>query len=247
MSVKPRPGDGMRGHITAIALVAVIAGCSSAPDKADDPSEIAYTTCLEYRSGDPMPCRGLQLPDPASQRAYGMCLDYHPKDATPCNRLRDSYRADLRAYLESLKAAAGPDSAKAGQTPRLDPRRVADLHHTAEELYKATSRDADIFANALLVTAMRRHVEGILGRTLSDDVSQTRPEVVLLPARSAAVELMKQVYGVGWIGQPTAELLRCCTEVAGRVPVARLRRPQALAALPDTAELLLAAASATVA
>jgi len=173
----------MREDITSIALVAVIAGCSSAPDKADDPSEIAYTTCLEYRSGDPMPCRGLQLPDPASQRAYGMCLDYHPKDATPCNRLRDSYRADLRAYLESLKAAAGPDSAKAGQTPRLDPRRVADLHHTAEELYKATSRDADIFANALLVTAMRRHVEGILGRTLSDQelralTDQSRAEAV---------------------------------------------------------------------
>ncbi len=183
MSVKPRPGDGMRGHIAAIALVAVIAGCSSAPDKADDPSEIAYATCLEYRGEDRMPCRGLQLPDPASQLAYSMCLEYHPKDAAPCNRLRDAYRADLRAYLESLKAAAGPDPAKAGQAPRLDPRRVADLHHTAEELYKATSRDVDIFANALLVAAMRRRVEGILGRTLSDQelralADQSRTEAV---------------------------------------------------------------------
>ncbi|HYU12330.1 MAG TPA: hypothetical protein VEK82_07135 [Stellaceae bacterium] len=173
----------MRGHITAIALVAVIAGCSSAPDKADDPSEIAYATCLEYRSGDPMPCRGLRLPDPASQVAYGMCLEYHPKDAAPCNRLRNAYRADLRAYLESLKAAAGSDPAKAGQAPRLDSRRVAELHHTAEELYKATSRDADIFANALLVAAMRRHVEGILGRPLSDQelralADQSRAEAV---------------------------------------------------------------------
>ena len=36
-----------------------------------------------------------------------MCLEYHPKDAAPCNRLRDAYRADLRAYLESLRAVAG--------------------------------------------------------------------------------------------------------------------------------------------
>ena len=79
------------------------------------------------------------------------------------------------------------------------------------------------------------------------DASQTRPEVIALPTRSAAVALMQQVYGVGWIGQPTAELLRHCTEVASRVRVARLRRPHDLAALADTAELLLAATSATVA
>jgi hypothetical protein len=78
------------------------------------------------------------------------------------------------------------------------------------------------------------------------DVSRTRPEMVALPARSAAVVLMQQVYGVDWIGQPTAELLRHCTEVASRVPVARLRRPHDLAALADTAELLLAATSEAV-
>ncbi len=79
------------------------------------------------------------------------------------------------------------------------------------------------------------------------DVTRTRPEVVALPARSAAVALMQQVYGVGWIGQPTAELLRHCTEVASRVPVARLRRPHDLAALADTAELLLERTSAPAA
>ena len=173
----------MTGRIAALALVAAIAGCSSAPDKANDPSEIAYTTCLEYRSADRMPCKGLQLPNLASQLAYSMCLEYHPKDAAPCNRLRDAYRADLRAYLESLKAAAGPDAAKAGQAPRLDPRRAAELHHTAEELYKATSRDADIFAAALLVAATRHHVEGVLGRALSDQqlhalADQSRAEAV---------------------------------------------------------------------
>jgi hypothetical protein len=78
------------------------------------------------------------------------------------------------------------------------------------------------------------------------DASRTGPEVVALPARSAAVALMQQVYGVDWIGQPTAELLRHCTQVASRVPVARLRRPHDLAALADTAELLLAATFATV-
>jgi hypothetical protein len=78
------------------------------------------------------------------------------------------------------------------------------------------------------------------------DASRTRPEVVALPARSAAVALMQQVYGVDWIGQPTAELLRHCTEVASRLPVARLRQPHDLAALADTAELLLAATFATV-
>jgi hypothetical protein len=174
---------GVAPRIAAIAFVAILAGCSSAPDKADDPSEIAYATCLEYGSEDRMPCKGLQLPNPASQLAYGMCLEYHPKDAAPCNRLRDAYRADLRAYLESLKAAAGADLAKAGQGPPLDPRRAAELHHTAEELYKATSRDADIFAAAPLVAAMRHHVEGVLGRALSDPelhalADQSRAEAV---------------------------------------------------------------------
>jgi hypothetical protein len=78
------------------------------------------------------------------------------------------------------------------------------------------------------------------------DVSRTRPEVVALPARSAVVALMQQIYGVDWIGQPTAELLRHCTEVASRVPVAHLHRPHDLAALADTAELLLAATSTAV-
>lgn len=170
-------------RIAAITLIAIIAGCSSAPDKADDPSEIAYAACLEYGSEDRTPCKGLQIPNPASQLAYSMCLEYHPKDAAPCNRLRDAYRADLRAYLESLKAAAGPDPAQAGQTARLDPRRAAEMHHTAEELYKATSRDADIFAAALLVATMRRHVEAVLGRALSDQelhalADQSRAEAV---------------------------------------------------------------------
>src|SRR5439155_23954829 len=79
------------------------------------------------------------------------------------------------------------------------------------------------------------------------DVSRTRPEVVALPPRAAAVALMQQVYGVDWIGQPTADLLRHCTEVASRVPVAQLRRPHDLAALAGTAELLLAATSAAAA
>ena len=122
---------GVAPRIAAIAFVAILAGCSSAPDKADDPSEIAYAICLEYGSEDRMPCKGLQLPNPASQLAYVMCLEYHQKDAAPCNRLRDAYRTDLRAYLESLKAAAGADPAKAGQGPRLDPRRAIELHHTA--------------------------------------------------------------------------------------------------------------------
>jgi len=171
------------GRIGAIALIAVIAGCSGAPDKADDPTEIAYAACLEHGSSDRMPCRKLQLPNPSSQLAYSMCLEYHPKDAAPCNRLRDAYRADLRAYLESLRAVAASDPTQAGQAPRLDPRRAAELHHTAEELYKATSRDADIFAAALLVAAMRHHVEGVLGRGLTDQelralADQSRAEAI---------------------------------------------------------------------
>jgi hypothetical protein len=174
---------GAAPRTAAIAFVAILAGCSSARDKADDPTEIAYATCLEYGGEDSMPCKGLKLPNPASQLAYSMCLEYHPKDAAPCNRLRDACRADLRAYLESLKAAAGADPAKTGQGARLDSRRAAELHHTIEELYKATSRDADIFAAALLVAAMRHHVEGVLGRALSDQelhalADQSRAEAV---------------------------------------------------------------------
>ncbi len=131
-----------------------------------------------------------------------------------------------------------------------DAADVLPINGTPSILFPSRSRgsklwvDADAFPGGFAAEPARLSAIYVLEPR---DLSQTRPEVVLLPARSAAVELMKQVYGVGWIGQPTAELLRRCTEVAGRVPVARLRRPHALAALSDTAELLLAAASATVA
>jgi hypothetical protein len=124
------------------------------------------------------------------------------------------------------------------------------INGTPSILFPSRSRgsklwvDADAFPGGFAADPARLSAIYVLEPR---DVPQTQPEVILLPARSAAVELMKQVYGVNWIGQPTAELLRRCTEIASRVPVARLRRPHALAALADTAELLLATVSATVA
>jgi hypothetical protein len=131
-----------------------------------------------------------------------------------------------------------------------DAADVLPINGTPSILFPSRSRgsklwiDADAFPGGFAADPARLSAIYVLEPR---DLPQTRPEVILLPARSAAVELMKQVYGVNWIGQPTAELLRRCTEVASRVPVARLRRPDALAALADTAELLLAAASVTAA
>jgi len=131
-----------------------------------------------------------------------------------------------------------------------DAADVLPINGTPSILFPSRSRgsklwvDADAFPGGFAADPARLSAIYLLEPR---DLPQTRPEMVLLPARAAAVALMKQVYGVGWIGQPTAELLRRCTEIVSRVPVARLRRPQALAALPDTAELLLAAIPATAA
>ena len=131
-----------------------------------------------------------------------------------------------------------------------DAAEALPINGTPSVLFPSRSKgsklwiDADALPGGFAATPARLSAIYVLEPR---DVSRTRPEVVALPPRAAAVALMQQVYGVDWIGQPTADLLRHCTEVASRVPVARLRRPHDLAALADTAELLLAATSAAAA
>jgi hypothetical protein len=71
------------------------------------------------------------------------------------------------------------------------------------------------------------------------DRARSMPESVALSMRGAAIALMEQVYGLNWIGEPSADLLQNCADIASRVPVKRLLRPDRLAAMAETADMLL--------
>ena len=165
----------MAGSLVAIALVVKLAGCAASghPELATavQPSDIAYAMCMEYRPGAATTCEGLQLPLRESETAYSLCLDYHPGDARPCGKVREAYEADLKAFLGSAKTPA------ATATPRAEPPEIAggsyrQRYRTAEQMYIATSRDAQTFEAALLVPEVRRKVQAVLGPDLTDEKLQ---------------------------------------------------------------------------
>lgn len=157
-------------RLTACGLVAALAACAPAghPDVATavSPADLAYAVCTQSRPGSEASCAGLQTPDRASEVAYSLCLDYHKLDPAACKRLRDTYEADLRAYL-APHVAGEPAEPPAGA--ELAGRGYAAQHRTAEQMYIATSRDAQTFEAALLIPSVRRKVERLLGPDLSDD------------------------------------------------------------------------------
>lgn len=71
-------------------------------------------------------------------------------------------------------------------------------------------------------------------------MAQAEPKVIPLPPRRATIALMRHIYGLNSF-PPDGGLLHSCAEIARLVPVARLLRPDDLAALHGTAELVLAA------
>jgi hypothetical protein len=159
------------GVLAAGGLLAALAACAPAgrPDltSAVSPAEITYAVCAQSRSGDEASCNGLQSPDRASEVAYSVCLDYHKLDPEACKALRETYAADLRAYLAAPHDTAQPPEPPAGAD--LAGRGYAAQHRTAEQMYIATSRDAQTFEAALLIPEVRRKVDRLLGPNLADD------------------------------------------------------------------------------
>jgi hypothetical protein len=158
-----------------LALAAFLGGCAASghPDLAAavQPTDIAYAMCLRYRPGGEAACSGLQLPLRQSETAYRLCLDYHPGDARPCRKVRDAYEADLKSFLEPVKSPA------ASVAPRAEPPEIASQnprqrYRTAEQMYIATSRDAQTFEAALLIPEVRRKVQAVLGPDLTDEKLQ---------------------------------------------------------------------------
>jgi hypothetical protein len=193
----------LRRHIAVAGLAAIVAGCTpgSHPDLASavQPSEIAYAVCLQYRPGGG-DCTGLRLPDPASALAYGTCLEYHnyhKLEVKACDDLRLAYETELRAYLERPEATPEEKMPKAGA--QIAVQRARTLRNTAEALYKATSRDAQTFAAALLIPEVRLKVEHVWGQKLSDDelhklADQARAEALYWYAYMQGLERTQNIH-----------------------------------------------------
>ncbi|HEX3884323.1 MAG TPA: hypothetical protein VHW66_16825 [Stellaceae bacterium] len=153
--------------LAALVLVAAAAGC--APGGQTDlaaavaPADVARAMCLQYRHGDAASCAATAPPLRASETAYRLCLDYHPVDPRPCKAVREAYEADLRAFYEAPehKSAAGVSTPEEGGM--IGEGRYRQLHRTAEQLYVATSRDAETFKAAILIPEVRRKVERVIG------------------------------------------------------------------------------------
>jgi hypothetical protein len=162
------------GWISAAAFFVALAGCSEVsktdPREGVPPSEIAHAICRQYRPGDIAACAQFRLPRRASEIAYRTCLEYNRIDARPCNSLRHAYEADVRAYLKAAPPMAHRRSAvvDAPQPQQLDPEKLRILHHTAQELYMATSEDVHTFAAARLIPEVRARIERALHRQLSN-------------------------------------------------------------------------------
>jgi len=159
--------------LAVFGIAVGLAGCvpSGHPNLATavQPHDIAYAMCLQDRPADAAGCNSVRLPSRTSETAYSLCLDYHPSDPRPCGRVRAAYMADLRAYLTEPAPAQPAARAPSAHPPEITERRYNQLHHTAEQLYLATSRDAQTFEAALLIPEVRRKVERVLGPRLSDD------------------------------------------------------------------------------
>jgi hypothetical protein len=165
-------------------LSALVAGCTAAP-RADvatavQPSEIATAICLEKRPGDEAACRDFHLPDPTTALAYGVCLQHRQLDPKSCKDLRLAFESELRAYL-SRPAPEAP-TAMASQ-PSSTPQRARELRQTAEQLYRATSSDAQTFEAALVIPSVRQKIVAVLRQDMSDEklralASQARSEAL---------------------------------------------------------------------
>lgn len=157
----------------AASLWAALAGCAPTgrPDLTAvvSPADIAYAVCAQSRPGNEASCSGVPAPDRASKVAYSLCLDYHKLDPEACKSLRETYVADLRTTPTKPYEAGQGVEGPGGTANELAGRSYAARHRTAEEMYIATSRDAQTFEAALLIPDVRRKVERLLGPNLTDD------------------------------------------------------------------------------
>lgn len=160
----------MSAVATSAALFLPFLGCASpaeqASREASDPQAIAAAVCREGRTDSK--CARIPLADRASEIAYATCLDYNRRDLRACERLRQAYEDDIRRQLaaQAPSIARTSVSEKRSALASLEPR---ERYRTAEALYKAANSDADTFQAALLIPEVRKKIEGVLGKSLSDD------------------------------------------------------------------------------
>lgn len=182
--------------LAAMALAAAAYSCAPAEQSdlaaAVTPADVAHALCLKYHQGDARACAGVALPTGGSQTAYQLCLDYHSVDPRPCKPVRDAYEAELRAYFEAPERKAGASgSAVAEDAPLIGEGRYRQLHRTAEQLYVATSRDAETFKAAILIPEIRRKVERVIG-----PVDDLRLQALSEKSRAEAVYWYRYMQGL---------------------------------------------------
>jgi hypothetical protein len=161
--------------IAAAALFTLLNGCvadlKTDNRKTSPPSEIARATCVRYHPQDIAACNQFRLPNRASEIAYRNCIAYDQIDPQRCENLRRAYEAELTAYLKSWRSAARRSSAvEQPSPPHISRERLQVLYHSAQQLYEATSKDAQTFAAARLIPEVRQRIERALDRQLSNDV-----------------------------------------------------------------------------
>jgi hypothetical protein len=186
----------------AIGVAAALGGCAAGhPDliAKTDPADVAAAICRDYhREGAPA-CSKIAPAGTASEEAYALCLDGHPGDRRACGPMREAYEADLRAlFAEPVRPppqAVAPRPATAGS---LTSARYRELHKTAEDLYVATSRDAQTFEAALLIPDVRRKVAAVLGSPLGD--AQLRG--LAAKARAEALDCYEYMQGLERLAPP---------------------------------------------
>jgi hypothetical protein len=130
--------------------------------------------------------------------------------------------------------AAGPDVISLGDEAA---RRFA---HVGTPVRTRPS-DAKTWVRPLLPAAGRTGLGAVIILAPFEDGLGGGAVTTLAP-REATIALLRNLYGVAWIGAPSRADLAACARIAQEVPVRRLHRPRDLAALETTARSLLAAA-----
>ena len=150
-----------------LPVVSCAPAADTAARQAAEPTAVAAAVCREIRTNAAGECEGISLANQASEIAYATCLDYNRRDLRACGRLRQAYEDDVRKQLAGqMPPVAGTSLAEkrdalAGVAPH-------ERYRTIEALYKAVNSDADTFEAALLIPEVRQKIEAALGRRLSD-------------------------------------------------------------------------------
>lgn len=152
-------------QFSAVVLALVIAGCVpvSQHDSTTRSSDISRQGCLKGQDAKNEACPKPPLPNPISTPAPDNCDHSNQADSKNC-------RATLQTGHRAEEAAGAPTPEK--RNVKFDGQGARRYHAMAEALYKATSRDAETFTAAALILEIRRKVETVMGRKLTNEQLQ---------------------------------------------------------------------------